>query len=95
MSSSRGIAGAPHLDVAAATTGQSDTQHRDIDLAIEPVLIDVPTACRLLGGISRHKLDQLILDGHITPKSIGTRVVFTPAELRRFADACPDWAPRN
>jgi hypothetical protein len=80
----------------ASTTGTSTDGRRNIDIiTIEPVLVDVTTACKLLGGISPRKLDDLVLDGHITPKRIGSRVLFTPEELRRFATACPDWQPKH
>lgn len=86
---------AAHAAAGTATTGPSAIRRQPIEITIEPVLVDVTTACELLGGISRRTLDALVRDGHLTPKTVGTRVLFLPDELRRFAATCPDWEPRT
>ena len=63
------------------------------EINVEPVLVDVPTACTLAGNISRRKLEQLAKDGRITPKMIDGKVVYPIDEIRRFAQSLPSWEP--
>jgi len=80
---------------STSTSRASAVRRRIVDITLEPVLVDTNAACELLGGISKSTLDTLIIDGRITPKRIGTRVLITPEELRRFAATCPDWEPKT
>jgi hypothetical protein len=64
-------------------------------VSIEPELLDKPTTCAVLGGISIDKLEALMRAGEIVPRRIGNRVVFPVAEIRRFASECPSWEPRS
>lgn len=73
----------------------SSTPMPPVTVAMEPVFVDKETARKVLGNLSRAKLDELIRAGRINPQVIDGRVVFTPSELRRFAQACPDWEPRS
>ncbi|MEW5810876.1 MAG: hypothetical protein AB1925_15640 [Actinomycetota bacterium] len=66
----------------------------EVMVAIEPVLVDKPVACQMLGGISHDRLEALMRAGEITPKVIGSRVVFPVEEVRRFARDLPSWEPK-
>jgi hypothetical protein len=61
----------------------------------KPVLVDKDTACRLLGGIAERKLMQLVQDGELNAKKLGTRTVFELDELQRFGAELPDWEPKQ
>lgn len=66
-----------------------------VAVAIEPEFLDRPTTCQVLGGISKEGLDRLVKAGEITPKLIGSRVVFPVEEVRRFARECKSWEPKR
>jgi hypothetical protein len=67
----------------------------DVQVVVEPPVVDRSTTAQLLGGISIDKLDELVRAGEIAAKTIGKRVVFEVAEIRRFARECPAWEPRR
>lgn len=71
------------------------TDQLNVSVAIEPVFLDKETTCSMLGGISVDKLDEFLRTGAIAARTVGKRVVFEPDEVRRFAKACPAWAPRR
>jgi excisionase family DNA binding protein len=64
-----------------------------VNVAAEPVLVDKPTACRLLGNIAERTLRQLVHDGDLNARKLGNRTLFEVDELRRFAAALPSWEP--
>jgi hypothetical protein len=66
-----------------------------VNVDTEPVLVDKRTACRLLGNIAERTLRQLVHDGELNARKLGTRTVFEPDELRRFAAALPSWEPEG
>jgi len=51
---------------------------------LQPLLIDRRTAARLL-GLSVRGIDYAVASGLIRPRRLGRRVLFTQAELQRFA----------
>lgn len=51
---------------------------------IAPLLHDVETTCRVLGGIGRSKLFELIKAGEIRAVKIGKRTFVAQAEIERF-----------
>lgn len=67
----------------------------DVAVTVEPEFLDKAATCAMLGGISPKKLESLMLAGEIVPRLIGSRVVFTVSEIRRFAAECPSWEPRR
>jgi hypothetical protein len=71
------------------------TAQPDAHVAVEPVFLSKPATCVALGEISERVLEGLMRTGQIVPRTIGGRVVFPIAEVRRFADACPSWEPRR
>jgi hypothetical protein len=82
-------------DINQKGVAQVTVKPPPVDVAVEPVFIDVKTTQRLLGNISRAKLNELVRAGRINPHMIDGRVVFTPAEVRRFAATCPAWEPKE
>lgn len=71
------------------------TEIADVQVVVEPILVDRDTTAKLLGGISTDKLDQLVRAGEISARQVGKRVVFEVSEIRRFARECPAWEPRR
>jgi hypothetical protein len=71
------------------------TKQPDVVVAVEPELLNTEQACAMLGGISPDKLKELRLAGEIGAKTIGRRIVFPVAEVRRFARECPSWEPKQ
>lgn len=71
------------------------TDQPGVVVTVEPEFVDKTTACAMLGGISREKLEALMRAGEIVPQVIGHRVVFRVAEVRRFAAECPSWEPKR
>lgn len=67
----------------------------DVAVTIEPELVDKPTACQMLGGISVDALERYMRNGDIVPRLAGKRVVFRVDEVRRFARDLPSWEPRS
>lgn len=59
----------------------------------EPVLLSKRQAAHAL-AISIWTLDELVRAGQLAAKKLGSRVVFDPDEIRRFADNLPAWEPR-
>lgn len=53
----------------------------------EPMLVDAPGACRLLGGISERKLHSMKQSGEIPHVRIGRRVLYSIAALQEWIDA--------
>ena len=66
-----------------------------VTVSMEPEFLDKETTCQVLGGISAVVLDRLVRKGEITPKVIGSRVVFPVEEVRRFARDCKSWEPKR
>ncbi|MEW5810312.1 hypothetical protein ACXYX3_17915 [Mycobacterium sp. C3-094] len=66
-----------------------------VSVVIEPEFLDKATTCQVLGGISHDRLEVLMRAGEITPKVIGSRVVFPVEEVRRFARECKSWEPKR
>ena len=65
-----------------------------IHVSIEPALVDKDTACKMLGGISLRKLEELVADDELTARKLGIRTVFEVEELRRFAASLPSREPK-
>lgn len=65
-----------------------------VTIGLEPVFLNKKDTCAALGGISVRKLEQEMRAGHITPQVFAGRVVFTPAEIRRYAAEQPSWEPK-
>lgn len=63
-------------------------------IGMEPALLNKKAAAEALGGISTSELDRYVKRGDINPRMLGSRVMFEPDELRRFANELPAWAPR-
>jgi len=55
---------------------------------LEPILISPDDAFRML-GIKRTKGYELLRDGHLTARKIGTRTGVETASIRRFAAKLP------
>jgi hypothetical protein len=49
----------------------------------------------MLGGLSIPQLEIYMRRGEIVPRRLGKRVVFTVAEVRRFASERPSWEPKR
>jgi excisionase family DNA binding protein len=64
-----------------------------VNVTAELVLADKQTACRLLGNIAERTLRQLVHDGELSARKLGSRTMFELDELRRFAAALPSWEP--
>ena len=47
-------------------------------------LMDVPTACRFLGGVSRWTIQRAVDSGELACVRIGVRVMFDQADLNAF-----------
>jgi hypothetical protein len=75
----------------SATTSRSDTP---VQITMEPAFLNKKDTCAALGGISVRKLEQEVRRGRITPQVFAGRVMFTPAEVRRYAAEQPTWEPR-
>jgi hypothetical protein len=58
-----------------------------------PVLVDIKTAAELL-ALSVDTLRREMYAGRIVPKVYGTKALFQPDELTRYADALPSWEPK-
>lgn len=73
---------------AASATGAS------VQIAMEPVFLNKKDTCAALGGISIRKLEEEMRMGRINPQLFAGRVMFTPAEIRRYAAEQPAWEPK-
>jgi hypothetical protein len=51
-----------------------------------PLLFDVAETCRLLGSISKQMLYRVVNRGEVRPVKLGTRSMFTMAELQRYVE---------
>ena len=49
-----------------------------------PLLVDAPTAARLLGGISERTIARLVRRGELPAVHIARRVLFDPVDIRDF-----------
>jgi excisionase family DNA binding protein len=54
------------------------------------LLVDVPEACRILGGVSRAYLYELIAAGRIATVKLGKRRLVPVAALEQFAAGLTD-----
>lgn len=59
----------------------------------EPLLVPVPEARRLLGGISARKLAQMVAAGEVPSARIGTRRMFPLDGLRAWVAARTEATP--
>jgi excisionase family DNA binding protein len=59
---------------------------------VQPVLVDMETAARSL-AISDDKLRQEMHAGRINAQKLGSKIVFRPEELQRYANDLPAWEP--
>jgi Helix-turn-helix domain len=50
----------------------------------EPLLYDADAAARMLGGISKAMVYRYVQHKELFPVKLGTRTLFTMAELQRF-----------
>ncbi len=50
----------------------------------EPLLYDVPTASKILGGLGRTSVYRLMQEGQLHPIKIGKRTFLTDAEICRY-----------
>jgi hypothetical protein len=50
----------------------------------EPLLYDADAAARILGGISKAMVYRYVQHKQLHPVKLGTRTMFTMAELQRF-----------
>jgi hypothetical protein len=66
-----------------------------VNVTVEPALTDKETACLILAGIHPRKLMQLVEQGQLNARKLGSRTVFDVDELRRFAKSLPDWEPKD
>lgn len=62
-------------------------------IAVEPVTVDKPTACAML-GIRERKLMQLVASGDLNARKLGARTVFNVQDLKDFASKLPSWEPK-
>jgi hypothetical protein len=82
-------------------TWPNDWLYRDrsepvvVNVTVEPALADKHTACRILAGISLRSLMQLVAEGRLNARKLGSRTVFEVDELRRFAASLPSWEPKD
>jgi hypothetical protein len=65
-----------------------------VQIGMEPVFLNKKDACAALGGISIRKLEEEMRLRRIHPQVFAGRVVFTPAEIRRYAAEQPAWEPK-
>jgi hypothetical protein len=63
-------------------------------IAMEPAFLGKKDTCKALGGCSIAYLDSEVRKGRINPQVCAGRVVFTPAEIRRYAAECAHWEPK-
>ncbi|WP_232002805.1 helix-turn-helix domain-containing protein [Mycobacterium sp. 1245801.1] len=63
-------------------------------VVMEPELLSKKDAAQALAGMSTRELDRYVRRGAITPRMLGSRVVFTRDEVRRFATELPTWEPK-
>ena len=73
----------------------SMTEQSIVTVTIEPALTDKETACAMLAGIAERKLMQLVAEGQLNARKLGSRTVFEVDELRRFAASLPSWEPKD
>ena len=66
-----------------------------VNVNVEPALADKDTACAMLAGICPRALMQLVAEGHLNARKLGSRTVFEVDELRRFAASLPSWEPKT
>jgi hypothetical protein len=69
--------------------------HAAVNVNVEPVLADKQTACNILAGICPRALMQLVAEGRLNARKLGSRTVFEVDELRRFAASLPSWEPKD
>jgi hypothetical protein len=86
---------APILAAGAVLAEGAMADLPNVLVTIEPELVDKPTTCQMLGGISEDRLERFMRAGEIVPRLIGQRVVFSVEEVRRFARSLPSWKPRR
>lgn len=65
-----------------------------VQIAMEPAFLNKQDTCAALGRISIRKLEEEMRLGRINPQVFAGRVVFTPAEIRRYAATQPAWEPK-
>jgi len=58
------------------------------------ILVDKKEAARRL-SLSTRKIDELRLNGDLSAKQCGSKILFKVAELERFAESLPDDEPRS
>lgn len=66
-----------------------------VNVTVEPALADKETACLILAGIAQRTLMQLVEQGQLNARKLGSRTVFEVDELRRFAASLPSWEPKD
>jgi excisionase family DNA binding protein len=85
-----------HHDPSALprTSRRGDSQPGEYEVnaasEIEPLLLDVEHTRAALGGVSRRTLYQWVKDEKLRAVKLGSRVMFDPADLRKFIDAAKD-----
>ncbi len=52
---------------------------------MDQILVDVPDAARLLGGISPRTVRRMLSDGRLTPVRVGRRVLVSVRQLEEIA----------
>lgn len=56
---------------------------------VEPELVSIHDAGKIIGGVGRSKLYELIGAGEVEARKAGTRTVIVLASLRRYANSLP------
>jgi Helix-turn-helix domain len=51
-----------------------------------PLLVPIPEACRLLGGLSRPKLYLMVRSGELVKRKIGSRAFITRRSIEALAE---------
>lgn len=75
----------PEAEVGTEAEAESE-EAKEQEWKPTPLLYNVADACFILGKISKQMLYRLIHLKQIQPVKIGTRSLFTMAELERFVE---------
>jgi Helix-turn-helix domain len=76
----------PETETDADADADADAEATQPEWKPTPLLYNVADACFILGKISKQMLYRLIHLKQIHPVKIGTRSLFTMAELERFVE---------
>jgi hypothetical protein len=65
-----------------------------IVVAIEPLTVDMATACAML-GVSSRTLNRLMTEGKLNARKLERRTVFTVEDIKAFVAKLPSWEPQS